>query len=258
MNNCKIKITHLGQAGFRIDTDGLSIVTDPYLTYSVDDGDKWIRKYAPPMKPTDMKNVDFVLLSHDHLDHIDPETLRGIAKASPEGRFAASASYAKERLTEIGISENRIIPLEANERIELKNGISVIPVPAAHEELHPCTPGGYAELGFIIDIFGKRIYHGGDTCLYEGLCDTIFGADVAILPVNGRDEVRHLMNCIGNMNADEAAKLAHDAGIGLVIPCHWELYEQNGETPENIRASFEKYPDVKYELLFGDNNIIEL
>lgn len=258
MKNGKIQITHLGQAGFRIDTDGQSIVIDPYLTYSVDDGDKWVRKYAPPMKPTDMKNVDLVLLSHDHLDHIDPETLRGIAKASPKSRFAASAAYAAERLTEIGISENRIIPLEANERFDIKNGISVTPVPAAHEELHPCTPGGYAELGFIIDVCGKRIYHGGDTCVYDGLCDIICGACVGILPVNGRDEARRMMNCIGNMNADEAAKLAHDAGIGLVIPCHWELYEQNGERPENIRAAFEKYPNVKHALLFGDNNTVEL
>ncbi|MBE6708046.1 MAG: MBL fold metallo-hydrolase [Ruminococcaceae bacterium] len=243
-----INITHLGQTGFRIDYRDITIIIDPYLSYSVDDGDKWVRKFAPPVLPSDITDADMVFLSHDHLDHVDPETLLGIAKASPECRFAASAWYAVRRLTDIGIAEDRIIPLTADEPVVLADGITVTPIPAAHEELHPCTPGGYEELGFIIDIDGRRIYHGGDTCVYDGLSERIKGVAVAILPVNGRDEERHRMNCIGNMNAAEAAKLACDAEVELVIPSHWELYELNGETPENIRAAFGKYPDVKFIL----------
>ncbi|MBR4881425.1 MAG: MBL fold metallo-hydrolase [Clostridia bacterium] len=224
------------------------ILIDPYLSYSVDDGDKWIRRFAPPLLPSQVTDADIVLLSHDHLDHVDPETLSGIAKASPDCRFAASAWYAEKSLADIGIPQERIIPLTADAPITLADGITVTPVPAAHEELHPCSPGGFEELGFIIDIDGRRIYHGGDTCVYDGLSERIKGVDVAILPVNGRDEERHRMNCIGNMNADEAALLAHDAGVKLVIPGHWELYELNSETPENIRAAFAKYPDVKYIL----------
>ena len=251
--NRNIKIHHLGQAGFSVKTDDAHIVIDPYLSYSVDDGDKWVRKFAPPILPSQLTDVDLVLMSHDHLDHIDPETLQKIAAASPHCRFAASAYYAKERLSEIGIGADCVISLEADETLTLAENITVTPIPAAHEELHPCTPGGYEELGFVIDMHGRRIYHGGDTCVYDGLCELIKGVDVGILPVNGRDEVRHQMNCIGNMNADEAAELAHKADVGLVIPCHWELYELNGETPENIRAAFAKYPHVKYKLLCGDS-----
>ena len=248
MEKTKITITHLGQTGFEIRANGVCILIDPYLSYSVDDGDKWVRRFAPPVTPSHVTDADAVLLSHDHLDHVDPETLSGIASASPGCRFAASAWYANRRLTEIGIPPERIIPLTADEPVRLAEGITVTPIPAAHEELHPCIPGGFEELGFIIDVDGRRIYHGGDTCVYDGLCDRIKGAAVAILPVNGRDEERHRMNCIGNMNADEAAKLAYDAAAKLVIPSHWELYELNGETPENIRAAFEKYPTVKYIL----------
>ena len=252
----KIKIHHLGQAGFSIKTESAHIIIDPYLSYSVDDGDKWTRKFAPPVLPENLTDVHIVLLSHDHLDHIDPETLRGIAKASPSCKFAASAYYAKSRLTEIGINEENIIPLECDVMFAVTDNVTVTPIPAAHEELHPCIPGGYSELGFIINVSGTKIYHGGDTCVYEGLCDRIKGVDVGILPVNGRDEIRHQMNCIGNMNSEEAAKLANDAEIGLVIPCHWELYELNGETPENIRAAFSKYPHVKYELLCGNEIVL--
>lgn len=251
MDNSQKKgsIRHLGQAGYSVETENIRILIDPYLSYSVDDGDKWIRKYAPPVLPSEVTDADFVFMSHDHLDHVDPETLLGIAEASPNCSFAASAAFAVDRLTEIGIAEDRIIPLESDVAVRIGNGVTVTPIPAAHEELHPCSPGGYEELGFIFEIDGERIYHGGDTCVYDGLCERIYGVDIAMLPVNGRDEVRHQMNCIGNMNADEAAKLASDARIGCTIPCHWELYELNGETPENIRAAFAKYPQVKYTLM---------
>lgn len=255
MENLRNKgsIRHLGQAGFEIFAGDMCIIVDPYLSYSVDDGDKWIRKYAPPVLPHALANADYVFMSHDHLDHVDPETLLGIAEASPKCRFAASAWFAVGRLTEIGIPEDRIIPLEVDVPLQLSPTVTATPIPAAHEELHPCTPGGYEEMGFIFNVDGKRIYHGGDTCLYDGLADRIHGVDVAMLPVNGRDEERHRMNCIGNMNAEEAAWLADCAKIGVTIPCHWELYELNGETPENIRAAFSKYPEVKYLLSLADD-----
>lgn len=247
-----IHIKHLGQAGFVI-SDGVNVVvTDPYLSYSVDDGDTWIRKYAPPIRAEELTGAGLVLLSHDHLDHVDPETLTRLCAASPTCRFAASAAFAVERLTEIGIPRERIIPLECDTPLTFSDGLTVTPIPAAHEELHPCDEGGYAELGFIIDMDGRRIYHGGDTCVYDGLCDRICGVDIAMLPVNGRDERRHAMNCIGNMNITEAARLAHDAEIGCTVPCHWDLYEQNGETPENIRAAFSEYPELKYLLMCGN------
>lgn len=247
-----IRIRHLGQAGFMISDGKTVVLIDPYLSYSVDDGDKWIRKYAPPIKAEELTDAELVLLSHDHLDHVDPETLVKLCAAAPGCRFAASASFAVKRLSEIGIPRERIIPLECDVPLSFADGLSVMPVPAAHEELHPCAEGGYAELGFILDIDGRRLYHGGDTCVYDGLCDRIRGVDIGILPVNGRDERRHAMDCIGNMNAGEAAQLAHDAGIGCTVPCHWELYELNGETPENIRAAFSEYPELKYLLMCGD------
>lgn len=246
-----ISIRHLGQSGFELCGEGINIVIDPYLSYSVDDGDKWIRKYAPPVLPDELIEVDFVLLSHDHLDHVDPETLQGICKASPKSQFAASAWYAMKRLTEIGIPADRIIPLETDVTVSLSDTVKLTPIPAAHEELHSCTPGGYKEIGFIVDFNGKRVYHGGDTCVYDGLKDRISGVDIGILPVNGRDEMRRKMNCIGNMNIREAVQLAKDAGIECTVPCHWDLYDLNGETVDNIHAAFNECPDIKYLLFQG-------
>lgn len=259
----KVVVRFLGQAGFKITSQDLSIVIDPYFSDSVDrqcssDGVVWKRNYTIPYeKKTEyLSGIDYVLLSHDHLDHTDPETLIMIRDLSPKAAFAASAWFAP-RLAKIGIPENRIISLKSGKVCTLagESGADalILPVPAAHEELHPCEPGGFMELGFIVELCGRRIYHGGDTCVYDGHADIIRNVNLAILPVNGRDKKRASMNVVGNMNAREAAKLACDSGVGAVIPCHWDLYDNNGETIENIIAAFEQYPDVKYKILkFGE------
>jgi len=89
----------------------------------------------------------------------------------------------------------------------------------------------FLELGYIIEYNGIKLYHSGDSCIYEGLSRKISGIDVAMLPINGRDFYRHSKNIIGNMNSKEAIRLAHDVSAKLLIPMHYDMYKQNGENP---------------------------
>lgn len=246
----RIILTYIGQMGYVIDGAGLRIVVDPYLSYSVDrvcsdERASWNRLYAPPIEPDKLGGVDVVFLSHDHLDHTDPETLRGICTASPGARFAASADFA-DKLPSYGVSYARVIPLEADKALRLSDSVTVTPIPAAHEQLHPTSRGGFAELGFVFDIAGRRIYHAGDTCVYPGLARRIEGSSAAVIPVNGRDSERAAIGVVGNMNIGEAAELAVTADIGLLLPSHWDLYANNGESRENIVSAMAEYPRQKY------------
>ena len=49
-----------------------------------------------------------------------------------------------------------------------------------------------------------------------------------LLPINGHDPARGVA---GNLDGSEAAQLAADCGAGLVIPCHYDLFEFNTATP---------------------------
>jgi L-ascorbate metabolism protein UlaG (beta-lactamase superfamily) len=55
--------------------------------------------------------------------------------------------------------------------------------------------------------------------------------DVAFLPINGTDWERTVDNCIGNMNALDAVKLAVAVPIDLVIPSHYDMMPGNSENP---------------------------
>lgn len=57
----------------------------------------------------------------------------------------------------------------------------------------------------------------------------------AQLPINGRDHFRETeRNIVGNMDHREAARLAHDLGVDLLVPMHWELFPHNRGFPHQL------------------------
>ena len=71
--------------------------------------------------------------------------------------------------------------------------------------------------------------------LYEGIEDRLrpWKVDVALLPINGRDQARRVA---GNLNGAQAARLAHDINAKLVIPCHYDMFEFNTANARRIHS----------------------
>ena len=58
---------------------------------------------------------------------------------------------------------------------------------------------------------------------------------LALLPINGRDFFRETdRNIVGNMDFREAARLATDISVQLLIPMHWELFAHNRGFPGHL------------------------
>src|SRR5919106_786204 len=129
----------LGQASFAVKAAGTIVYVDPYLQLSKS------RLTPSPFAPEAVDNADLVLLTHDHLDHVDPLALPGIAKASPKARFVAPRPIAK-RVAELVGGESRVVPAVADEALKL-GAAEVLPVPAAHEQLE-LLEDGYTHLGY--------------------------------------------------------------------------------------------------------------
>lgn len=230
-----MKLTYLGQEGYLLKCGDQALVIDPYLSYYVDENCcseqvNWVRRYAPPVTAEDLQDVDFVLCTHSHYDHMDPATLSAIARCNPKAVFVCPKPV-KAQMVSYGIEENRVIGAIDGEILQL-GVFSVEPIPAAHEELHTDENGAFMELGYRIGCGGLRIYHAGDCCLYEGLTQRLAGTDVLMLPVNGRSWYkRYVCDIIGNMTCEEAVLLAKNAGAKLLIPMHYDLYDVNCLNP---------------------------
>lgn len=218
----------LGQVGVAIRGPGGVIYIDPYLTDSDGGGGHLERLFPPPVPPGEVTNADLVLVTHEHVDHFDPDTLRPLAQASPQARFAGPYTCDPRRA---GIDASRWRHARAGEPFA-DLGATVTPVPSAHTELEGAGRG-HAFLGYVIEWNGVTVYHAGDTVVWDGLIGTLarWRIDVAFLPINGRDYFRTRQGIVGNMNIREAAELAQALDAGLVVPTHYDLFAGNGADP---------------------------
>src|SRR5437667_12681669 len=86
-------------------------------------------------------------------------------------------------------------------------------------------------MGYVIEAGPWRLYHSGDTKLFDGMEPALrqWNIDVALLPINGDLPERRVA---GNLDGREAATLAKEIGARLVIPCHYDMFEFNTASPD--------------------------
>jgi L-ascorbate metabolism protein UlaG (beta-lactamase superfamily) len=213
-------LTWLGQSSFLIDTESTRLLIDPFFS------EHQARRYAPlPVAPF-ATGIDRILITHEHLDHLDPESLRAIALHSPDAIVVAPSPLR---------SLVKDMPFEGvgrGDRLTLPGGGRLAVVPAIHA-LHP--KDGYSEgerfVGYVLELEGIAIYHAGDTIDGEPLSASLeeVDVDVALLPVNGRTPERERRGIAGNLDAEEAVALAVECGARVLVPIHWDLFDGNTE-----------------------------
>lgn len=210
----KIAIWWLGQAGFIIKTDrNILICVDLYLSNAVERICGFKRLLPSPIKPEEIE-ADFIICTHEHPDHLDPDAIPLIARHS-KARFIGPKSCVQE-FKKVGIKQERIIELAEEKTVEMES-ISITGVYADHGKLSLDTLG-------ILFNFGKvKIYYCGDTAYRPKKIQYIKSEkpDIIILPINGR---------YGNLNEKEAIFLSKYIGARLTIPSHYGMFtEHNGD-----------------------------
>jgi L-ascorbate metabolism protein UlaG (beta-lactamase superfamily) len=221
-----LDITWLGQAGFLLETDGCRLLIDPWVSPA--DG----RLIEPPPLDLVCEQIDAVLITHEHLDHLDLPFLRLLAERSPDALLVVPQPIVDQAE---GIL--RLSPVRPGDRVELSSlGVEV--VPAWHST---SAKGAYSDrdgrfVGYVIHAGESVVYHAGDTVVTEGLLASLERKriDIALLPVNGRDFFRDARDIVGNMNAREAVEFARRVGAHTLVPYHWDGFAGNTEQPGRV------------------------
>ena len=230
----------LGQSGYLIQWQGQHLLLDPYLS------DSLTRKYAETAKPhvrmtelvvepSRLDFIDLVTSSHNHTDHLDGETLIPLIKANPNLTVVvpeANRAFAAERLQ---VDATRLTGITCG-KPETVGTFEFNAVPAAHETIETDEQGHHKFIGLVVRFGPWTLYHSGDTIRYEGMVEQLspWSIDVAILPINGSDPARSVA---GNLSGEEAARLAREAGVGVAIPCHYDMFEFNTASPDAFEAA---------------------
>jgi L-ascorbate metabolism protein UlaG (beta-lactamase superfamily) len=215
------------------------IYLDPCLSDTIAD-----RLFPPPVLPEQCTDVDYVLCSHEHIDHLDQATLRPLAVAAPQARFVSNR-WCVPLLQECGIDSHRIIAPNTLETIALPDcSLQVTLTPSAHLAREIDPDKGDRWTGFLLQWNGVTVYFAGDTIHYDGyeqMLRDLPPADLAVLPINGRDWYRTQSGLLGNFHPDEAAILARELGWDLVIAGHNDLLARNAIPMGWIADGFERH-----------------
>ena len=206
-----MKVTWLTQAGLLFESDKITVLVDPYLTDSVGERCEEKHRRIPADESFFEVRPDVLLITHSHLDHLDPGTLSHYLSGdrSPVTVLAPSGSY--EMLREMGGGHNYVL-LDPHS-VWSFNGVTFYSVRAAHSDRGAC--------GFIIDDGERTYYISGDTLYNFDVIDDVLdlvetGVDFAFLPING----------VGNnMHARDAADFAYEIGAHTAIPVHYGLFD---------------------------------
>ncbi|MEB3318514.1 MAG: MBL fold metallo-hydrolase [Cyanobacteriota bacterium] len=237
----RARVEHLGQTGLKIDLDDLTVLVDPYLSHSVQelDAPDLVRQVPIPYQPGELTTVDWVLITHEHMDHCDPHTLPVLAQASPQARLVGPLAVRKQ-LEQWGISGERIMQAPPVE-FDLGAGLSVQAIPAAHPRIRCDQDGQPQAVGYLFQHDGRSLYLAGDTSVCDELLEVLKGVgpiDTALLPVNEDNFFRRRRGIVGNMTIREAFGLAAEVGIRTVVPVHWDMFAINSASPEEINAVY--------------------
>lgn len=245
-------ITFFGQVCFLFQTDNTRFLIDPYFSNSVEqyENPSFKRLQPIPLAPSSLDNIDFVLISHAHRDHCDPDTLVPLAKASPQCQFFGPAPVAAI-LLKAGIDRARIHPVTSRPFVVHDMEITVIP--SAHPTVKIDPRGGWQAVGYLFRWSNKVYYHPGDTTVTPEIVELLKAAspiDVGLLPVNEINYYRNQSNIIGNMSVREAFMFAEELGIKRVIPTHWDMFTANQVYKEEIELLYDRIsPNFKLTLL---------
>lgn len=226
----------LGQVGFVFDVAGVRLVIDPYLSDTVAEkhGPALRRQIPIARAPAALAPVDWLLLTHAHLDHTDPATLAPLVAASPATRIIAPFEV-REILAAHGLEGGGVMtpPLAWT---PLAPGVELRAVPAAHTALERDATGESRYVGYLLRAAGLTLYHAGDTIPHPEIFAALAGEsiDYAFLPVNERNYYRDRADIVGNMTVREAFQMAADLGAKTLVATHWDLFAPNRVHPEEI------------------------
>ena len=204
-----MKITWLGQAGLYIETEGLKIIVDPYLSNSVIKVNPRNWRRVPVEESFLNIEPDVLICTHNHLDHVDPETLPVYL-----GRGGSILCLAPEaawlEMKKCGGTHNYVKFNRGSQWTEGK--VRFYAVRAEHSDVHP--------IGVIIEAEGKRLYITGDTLYNTEIFDDVRShgpLDAIFVPING----------VGNnMNMVDAARFCEELSPRVAVPIHRGLFDE--------------------------------
>jgi len=237
------RITWLGHASFLIQINGQTILTDPFLSEFASPL-SWAgpRRFVEPGLAFDnLPQIDIIIVSHNHYDHLDDWTVRSLSSKQQIHVFVPLG--LKEFFQERGYSQ--VTELDWYQQAKLDN-LKFTALPAVHDSARSTSDHNQTLwASWLIQTLQLKVYFVGDSAYTKSLYTSIgerFGPfDYVFVPI-GAYEPRELM-WMSHMTPEEAVSLGRDLKANRLIASHWGTInlsdEPTWEPPNRFRVAGE-------------------
>lgn len=222
-------IVWLGHASFYIRLNGVGILTDPVFGEP-----PLIDRFVPVPSPLEnIPQVDYILLSHDHRDHMDETTLRAIAQKFPNARFLAGLR-SEDVLNEWKTPTNAVGTAGWFQEFALGDDrVQIYFLPVRHWSRRALFDTNWRLWGgYVIKSETATIYFGGDSGYgrhYSEAGELFPNIDYFLIGI-GAYEPRWFMEPNHN-NPSDVMKAFIDSGARFLVPMHYGTFDLSDEPP---------------------------
>ena len=186
--------------------EDLKIKINTHSSIRISDGN--LVFYIDPFKLEGRySDADYIFVTHDHYDHLDPKSISNIRKDGT--KYICPTSISKKLISDCRIKDESLVTaVNVYDKKELCDGISFEVMPAYNidKKFHQKE---FSWVGYILSIKGVRYYIAGDTDNIKEIQD--IKCDVALVPIGGTY----------TMTYDEAASLINKIKPKIAIPTHY-------------------------------------
>lgn len=218
-----LRVTWLGHSTLILELDGVRVLTDPVFggraaPFTWMGPPTW---YDPPIPVDELPELDAVLISHDHYDHLQTETIEALASSSTT--FFAPLGVGAH-LAYWGVPEERIVEMDWWDEHPLTDSVKLVMTPSRHASGRQVLDrmrtlwAGYALIGP-----EHRVFFSGDTGLFDELADIgekLGPFDVTMFEVGAYAKYWPDWH-LGPENAVRAHELVRG---DVLLPIHWGLW----------------------------------
>ena len=211
-----------GHSTFLLNVDGLIVLVDPVFSPSASPVAFAVRRFQPPVTPIEsLPPIDVVLISHDHYDHLDADSIAFLA--GTDAAFVAPLGIGAH-LTRWGVDETRIVERDWWQSHTIGT-VTFTAAPAQHFSGRGLFDAGRTLwASWVVAGTGTRLYYSGDSGYAEHFAE--IGArlgpfDVAFLENGQYDSAWRVVHLLPEETADAFEAL----GADRLFPVHWGMFQ---------------------------------
>lgn len=214
----------LGGGSLAFKSTGMFGFVDPFFSDWSDS--EWVRRFPPVLDPNTVRTCDMILITHEHEDHCDPVTIKGLCSKHSLDLLAPGPSV--ERLEASGIFSD--LPQQHIELVKPGKELQVEDLRITAVQTR--DPLSHGAVGYLVQTATVRVLFLGDSLFDEELLRSLVqGHDIdAMFIAVGANPLGERYY----FSIEELVEAARIVSPTLVVPIHWDLWTKTYVNPESL------------------------